>query len=367
MTLIKPTIAFIDDDERILRAMQVLFRSTYNVFITTDPEEYINYIRFNLVHVAVSDQRMPLREGVDILREIKDISPYTMRILLTGYADLEAIIGSINEGEIFRYLTKPCKADEIKATVTQAVEIAQANFDHHRSTSTMPFPVENDHLNMIVGMVNGLEQPTTTQNQISQKTATSTLTPNSTPATQPTTPPKPLVVSTASQPVKPPQKLEKLLLMDDSLDVKAKVEQLVMGKYEVLHASTLEQAYELLAHNTVGVCITDIVVNEENIAPVIYTLKQNNPSLVVLVQTAFQDASALIDLINKGQVFRCLPKPIRGNMLEVGITRAFEYHQKLRENSTLAKRHVVEPVKAEEAVQNSKLKNLVGLFRQKFS
>ena len=61
----KPKLAFIDDEQRILRSMKLLFRKTHDVFITTDPTEYIDYIKNNHVHVAVSDQRMPERVGVD--------------------------------------------------------------------------------------------------------------------------------------------------------------------------------------------------------------------------------------------------------------------------------------------------------------
>ena len=63
MMQIRPTIAFIDDDERILRAMTLIFRDNYTVFTTTDPDIYLDYIRFNIVHVAISDQRMPARLG----------------------------------------------------------------------------------------------------------------------------------------------------------------------------------------------------------------------------------------------------------------------------------------------------------------
>ena len=69
----KPKLAFIDDEQRILRSMKLLFRKTHDVFITTDPTEYIDYIKNNHVHVAVSDQRMPERVGVDILREVKEV------------------------------------------------------------------------------------------------------------------------------------------------------------------------------------------------------------------------------------------------------------------------------------------------------
>ena len=66
------------------------------------------------IDVIVSDQRMPSMTGVDVLREVKRRAPRAMRILLTGYADLTAIEASINEGEVFRYLTKPCPADVLR-------------------------------------------------------------------------------------------------------------------------------------------------------------------------------------------------------------------------------------------------------------
>ncbi|MBX4377732.1 response regulator, partial [Mycobacterium tuberculosis] len=72
----------------------------------------------------ISDQRMPKKLGVEVLKEVKDVSPHTIRILLTGYADLTAVIDSINEGEIFRYITKPWQTDELKNIVNQATQIA---------------------------------------------------------------------------------------------------------------------------------------------------------------------------------------------------------------------------------------------------
>ncbi len=325
MTQIKPTIAFIDDDERILRAMTLIFRDNYTVFTTTDPDAFLDYIRFNLVHVAISDQRMPVRLGVDILHEIKDISPFTMRILLTGYADLQAIIDSINKSEIFRYLIKPCKTEEIKATISQAAQIAQANFLQAR-TSTLPTPMENDDLHIMVGILNGMDKkPTTSINAaLCKPFASEQNTPN----------------------------LDNLLLIDSNIEIRDYFQQLFANRYNLLYAQTVEQAYEHLTQNTIGVCITDVMVAGEPIDPMIYNLKQNNPSLVIMVQTAFQDGATLIDLINKGQIFRCLPKPIRISLLEISITRAFEYHHKLRNNVAITQHHTVETIVVEATDSN---------------
>ncbi len=123
----KPKIAFIDDEPRILRSLKMHFRQSHDVFITTDAIELMEYISANEVQVVVSDQRMPDKQGTEVLRDIKSASPNTIRILLTGYADLNAVIDSVNEGEIYRYITKPWQNDELKKTINKATEIAREN------------------------------------------------------------------------------------------------------------------------------------------------------------------------------------------------------------------------------------------------
>jgi CheY-like chemotaxis protein len=103
----KPTVIFIDDEERVVRALSIMCRAYYNVIATTSPNEALDALRKQRVHVLVSDQRMPDVTGVELLRQARAISPSTMRILLTGYSDLAAIVGSINDGEIFRFINKP--------------------------------------------------------------------------------------------------------------------------------------------------------------------------------------------------------------------------------------------------------------------
>jgi serine/threonine-protein kinase len=76
------------------------------------------------VHVLVSDQRMPGMLGVELLREVKEISPKTVRILLTGYSDLASIVGSINDGEVWRFINKPWDTQDVQRIVADAVAIA---------------------------------------------------------------------------------------------------------------------------------------------------------------------------------------------------------------------------------------------------
>ena len=120
----KAWILLIDDEERILTALRSLFRSRYHVFITTDGNKALDFMRRYHVHVIVSDQRMPAMAGVELLRQARDTSPRSVRILLTGYSDLASIIGSINDGEVYRFISKPWDNNDLQKIVAEAVTIA---------------------------------------------------------------------------------------------------------------------------------------------------------------------------------------------------------------------------------------------------
>lgn len=121
----QPTLLFVDDEERILRSLELAFRHRYRVLTTTDGHEALAWLKREPVDVIVSDQRMPLITGVEVLREAKLIRPHAVRILLTGYADLSGVVGSINEGEIYRYIQKPWQLQALRDVIVDAVSISQ--------------------------------------------------------------------------------------------------------------------------------------------------------------------------------------------------------------------------------------------------
>jgi len=118
------SILAVDDDERILNALRSQFRARYNVFTTTSGHQALDYIKRHKIHVIISDQRMPIMPGVEVLRQVRELSPSTVRILLTGYSDLASIVGSINDGEVYRFISKPWDNQELQQTVAEAVTIA---------------------------------------------------------------------------------------------------------------------------------------------------------------------------------------------------------------------------------------------------
>jgi serine/threonine-protein kinase len=122
----KPRVLFVDDEERVVNALRTIFRDIYEVAVASSGEQALALVRSQPFHVIVSDQRMPGMLGVELLREVKLIAPTTVRMLLTGYSDLAAIVGSVNDGEVFRFVSKPWNQDDLQATIDEAVTIAVA-------------------------------------------------------------------------------------------------------------------------------------------------------------------------------------------------------------------------------------------------
>jgi serine/threonine-protein kinase len=120
----KARLLIIDDEERILTALKSRFRDRYHVFTTTESAKALDFLTRYPMHVIISDQRMPVMPGVELLRRSREVSPQSVRILLTGYSDLAAIVGSINEGEVYRFISKPWDNDQLQRVVAEAVTIA---------------------------------------------------------------------------------------------------------------------------------------------------------------------------------------------------------------------------------------------------
>ncbi|HYA46073.1 MAG TPA: protein kinase [Burkholderiales bacterium] len=138
----KARILIVDDEERILTALKSRFRDRYHVFTTTDGTKALDFLTRYPMHVIISDQRMPVMPGVELLRRSREISPRSVRILLTGYSDLAAIVGSINEGEVYRFISKPWDNDQLQRTVAEAVTIALELADTREAPVELPEKME---------------------------------------------------------------------------------------------------------------------------------------------------------------------------------------------------------------------------------
>jgi putative nucleotidyltransferase with HDIG domain len=118
------TVLFVDDEVNILKALQRLLRSEdMNVLCASRGEEALEALQKHPVQVVVSDQRLPEMSGVDLLSRVRELSPNVIRMMLTGYTEMDVAVDAINRGEIYRLITKPWNDDELRATIRQA-------FDH---------------------------------------------------------------------------------------------------------------------------------------------------------------------------------------------------------------------------------------------
>ncbi|MEO6810904.1 MAG: hybrid sensor histidine kinase/response regulator, partial [Isosphaeraceae bacterium] len=122
MTATRPTLIVIDDEPEVLRSVHDLLRMNFRVLTFERGSDALAALETTDVPVVMSDQRMPELSGVELLRRVKSLRPDTTRLLFTGYADIRAVIDAINEGNVFRYITKPWDPDELVTIIRQAVE-----------------------------------------------------------------------------------------------------------------------------------------------------------------------------------------------------------------------------------------------------
>lgn len=290
------TILLVDDEERILRTLKLTFRrEPFEVIATTNPMEALKMLEKQPVDVIISDQRMPEISGVDFLRQAREIQPHAVRLLLTGYSDLEAIIRSVNEAEIYRYVQKPWDNDDLLQKVHKAMQQAQKQ----------PKPDSREPL----------------------------------PSLDPTS-----VVAN-------------VLLLDPDSDHRASIQQALTEKsYQVLTAESLAYAVDRLQSLPIPVVISDIYLYKEDTLPLIQALKAYRPEIVSLMVSSFSDQDSVIDFINEAFVFRFLPKPVQPGLITKGVEQALKLHRRLIQNPDLLERYFVEKPNA---ALSKKLGNLL--------
>lgn len=295
-------LLFIDDEERVTTALRAMFRRDYEVFVANSGPEAIELLRREAIDVIVSDQRMPEMTGVELLRQARELSPAAVRILLTGYADLAAIEHAINECEVFRYLMKPCPREQLRETVALAVDTVRGG-----GLATALPPVE----------------------EAASAAATDPEAPVAEEAPAPAAPPAtvtPLRVGPA------PAALDgrELLVLSAEDALLEAVREAVPGDVEVRRARTLAEAVDLLSVHRAGVVVTDADVDGRGVEALTAELKRWVPELVTVVVSDRADAQLMIDLINHGQVFRFLLKPVSTGQCRLWLASAFRRHEDLR-------------------------------------
>lgn len=120
-----PTLLLVDDEPNILNALSRLFRREgYHILTASSPAEGFDLLAKNPVQVVLCDQRMPDMSGSEFLARVRQLYPDTVRLVLTGYADLASVTDAINKGAIFKFMTKPWDDDELRDQIREAFRIA---------------------------------------------------------------------------------------------------------------------------------------------------------------------------------------------------------------------------------------------------
>lgn len=298
-------ILFVDDEERILRSLALQFRRQFEVLTEVNPLRVLQRLQEQPVDIIVSDQRMPQMSGSQLLAQIQERHPQTLRILLTGYSDLDAAVEALNSGGIFRYLTKPWDQVAMAQTLQQAAQLVEAR----RTCAVLELPA----------------QPS----------------------------------STHQQPV--------LLLLDSEQETRELTRQLCnQTGIRLLYATEMASALDLLNQQTPDILVSDIQLAGEDLRPLLMTLAQAHPRLLSIIVTPFQDTQVLLKLINQAQIFRYLPKPVRRGMLERALRTAAQQTQLTRQApAQLVQRQAESPVEAEEQRRIGSLMGMLGRLRQR--
>lgn len=119
----KIRVLYVDDEIHNLQSFRATFRREYEIHIAESGQEALGIFRDNDIQIILTDQRMPEMSGIEFLEEAQKINAEPMRILITGYADINAVVDAINKGQVYRYLNKPWQEGELKATIESAYEV----------------------------------------------------------------------------------------------------------------------------------------------------------------------------------------------------------------------------------------------------
>ena len=409
----KPRLLFVDDEQRVLNSMRIMFRRQFDLYLASHGAEALSIVKDNDIDVIVADHRMPQMTGVEVLTRVRSMSPRTVRILLTGYADLDAVEGSINEGEVFRFLTKPCAPDQLRETVSLAAKLAReapapapaAPAGDSDDDTAVEIILESDSV-VEISQASAAAPPVTLTGRAAPSAAAPSVTltgraaPTAAPAAAPTAAPtaaprmarEPVhvdrtaelpalspVASPAPAPAPaqprapdarpkhaPPTKAHLaqgmgVIVFANDQDVLQVVQAAVRGRLPVYGASNVVQVVKLLTEHQPGVLVTDISEDKTTIQAMTARLKTHLPELVTIAVSQHRDVLDMVWLINHGQIFRFLRKPLSTGRCAISLQAALKHHRTLLKNPDLVKRHTV--ASADTGIVDGFLSKLKGMRR----
>ncbi|HWG48009.1 MAG TPA: response regulator [Gemmataceae bacterium] len=150
---IRHSILLVDDEPEILFSLRGLLRKEFEVHTAQSGAEAMNILKQQPINVIMTDQRMPEMSGVQLLHQVEGEYPQAIRIVFTGYADIKAVIDAVNQGHIYRYITKPWDPDELLSVLRQACAAHDRLAGHQRLLAEL-----RGYLGDCVPLLKGLPQ-----------------------------------------------------------------------------------------------------------------------------------------------------------------------------------------------------------------
>ncbi|HEX8912201.1 MAG TPA: hybrid sensor histidine kinase/response regulator [Humisphaera sp.] len=141
---VRHTLLVVDDEPDVVKSVKDLLRLEHRVLTATSAAEALAVLDREPVHVVMTDQRMPEMTGVQFLARVQERNPEVVRLLFTGYADVRAVIDAINQGHVWRYITKPWDPDELAAIIRDACQ--RYDLVHERNELTATLRLRNEEL-----------------------------------------------------------------------------------------------------------------------------------------------------------------------------------------------------------------------------
>ena len=130
-------VLYVDDEVNNLNSFRAAFRHHFEVFTAISAKEGRKILDSTEIGVIITDHRMPVMTGIEFLESIIQVYPDTIRILLTGFADINAVMDAINRGQVYKYVVKPWQNDELKMYITNAMEIYQLRRENKNLTAKL--------------------------------------------------------------------------------------------------------------------------------------------------------------------------------------------------------------------------------------
>jgi DNA-binding NtrC family response regulator len=347
----RPRLLFVDDEQRVLNSMRIMFRRQFDLFLASHGAEALDIVRNKDIDVIVADHRMPKMTGVEVLSKVRALSPRTVRILLTGYADLDAVEGSINDSEVFRFLTKPCAPQQLRETIELAAKVARET-----PPATAMQPASGEATGDTVEII--LESDTVTEVDASAPDER----PSSTASLEQPKLDRPAArMDTGTRPKLATGLGIVVFSMDN--EVIEVVQKAVRGRLPVYTAGNIVQVVKYLTENRPGVLVTDVSQDKATIQSMTARLKEHLPQLVTIAVSQHRDVLDMVWLINHGQIFRFLRKPLSAGRTAISLQAALQHHRLLLKNPELVRRHEVDMSSSESGVMEGVLSKLKGLKR----